>query len=113
MSQAQPTCGVLWLRRNLPLHARAYALGAALLVAANLATSANWWSFWPVLGWAGVVFVHYLVVKSFSIDDAWAARRALDVTEKAYDAGHIETIRDAYEHPTAPGRRTPDAPPDA
>lgn len=83
-------------RRLLHIHLRVYAGVAALFVIGNLALADGVWLLWPVLVWGFFAFLHYLYVKSLTIDGRWAQRRARDVTEHAYDAGHIEDIRKRY-----------------
>ena len=83
--------------RFFRLHARAYALGAAILILVDLAVSGGWWFFWPVLAWGFLVLVHYLYLKSIRVDSHWAEERATRILDKAYDLGHIEDIRQRYE----------------
>lgn len=83
-------------RRSLQIHLRVYAAVAALFVIGNLVMADGAWFLWPVLAWGFFVFLHYMYVKSLTIDNRWAQRRARDVTETAYDAGHIDDIRKRY-----------------
>ncbi len=83
--------------RYLRLHARAYAVAAVIFLLVDLVASDGWWFFWPVLVWGSVVFLHYMYVKSVSIDDDWAARRTREIGDRAYDLGHIEDIRKRYQ----------------
>lgn len=83
-------------RRSLQIHSRVYAAVTALFVIGNLVLANGAWFLWPVLAWGFFVFIHYLYVKSLTIDNRWVQRRARDVTETAYDAGHIEDIRKRY-----------------
>ncbi len=100
-------------------HVMAYATLSGVLFLINLLTLELWWSFWPVLIWGILVFLHYVYVKSLRIDDDWAAQRATEVTHKAYDLGHIEDIRKRYTGAKPPGEgdakpkggRTTGAPP--
>ena len=78
--------------RAFSLHAWAYAVGAAALIAVNWATGGGWWSFWPLAVWGVVLGVHYLVHKSRTIDDGWVEERTADLRSKSYDAGHIDAI---------------------
>jgi hypothetical protein len=90
--------------RFFRLHARAYGLGAAILILVDLAVSGGWWFFWPVLAWGFLVLVHYLYLKSIRVDGDWADERATRVLDKAYDLGHIEDIRQRYEGTDSPAR---------
>lgn len=92
--------------RYLRLHARAYAFGAGVIFLVDLVTPGPWWFFWPVVVWGALVLLHYLYVKTISIDNRWADRRASEVVDKAYDLGHIEDIRKRYDGKPPPG---PDA----
>ncbi len=83
--------------RTLRRHAYAYAVGSVVLIVVDFAASEGWWFFWPVVAWGCAVLLHYIHVKSISIDDGWAADRATEVVGKAYDLGHIESIRDRYK----------------
>lgn len=40
--------------------------------------------------------VHYLVYKSRTVDETWAAERTADLRSKSYDAGHIDAIAREY-----------------
>ncbi len=86
-------------QRALRIHARIFGAAAALFVAGNMALAAETWLIWPVLVWGFVLFLHYLYVKSRTVDNRWASQRARDVAGHAYDAGHIEDIRDRYRDP--------------
>lgn len=83
--------------RVLRLHAGAWAAAAVVAIVAGLALQDGWRFFWLALVWGFAVFLHYLYVKSGRIDERWAARRAAEVTGKAYDAGHIDIIRERYD----------------
>ncbi len=95
--------------RTLRRHAWAYAVCSVVLVVVDFAASEGWWFFWPVLAWGCAVLLHYIHVKSISIDDGWAADRATEVVGKAYDLGHIESIRDRYEGARSSRGGRPDA----
>lgn len=80
-------------RRAIRLHARVFAAGCAILIAANWLSGDWWWSFWPTAAWAIAFMAHYLVYKSRSVDEVWVAERTADVRSKSYDAGHIDAIK--------------------
>lgn len=94
-------------RRLFRLHARCYGFGAAALFLLDLAFSEGWWFHWPVFAWGALLLLHGLYVKTVSGDEKWAARRAASVTEKAYDLGHIEDIRERHGYPKRPGHEQP------
>ena len=91
--------------RALQLHVWAYALGAGVLIATNWATGGGWWSFWPLAVWGVVLGVHYLVYKSRTVDETWAAERTADLRSKSYDAGHIDAITREHGRDDPAGER--------
>ncbi len=94
-------------------HVVAYAALSGVMILINLLTPGPWWSFWPVLIWGILVFLHYIYVKSTRVDDDWAAQRAIEVTHRAYDLGHIQDIRERYPgaRPAANGDAEPEGRP--
>lgn len=74
-------------------HAWIFAVGAAILIAANAFAGEGWWSFWPLAGWGVILGVHYLFYKSRRVNEAWVEERTQDLRSKSYDAGHIDTIK--------------------
>ncbi len=90
----------------LPWHVRAYLVGAAALILVNALTGHGWWSFWPLFVWGAALAVHFLYVKSGSVDDDWADRRARKLKLTSYDHGHMRQIEDTYAKPV---RRKPAA----
>ena len=81
------------LRRHLLV----YAAVNSVLFLINLLTPGPWWFFWPTLGWGVGVAIHYMYVRSVSIDEGWADRRADEVRYKAYDVAHIKDIDERYK----------------
>lgn len=96
------------MQHFLRVHLRVYIGAIVVLFIAQFFLSDGWWLLGLALVWGFVLFLHYMFVKSTNIDDGWANRRADDVTDKAYDAGHIDNIRDRYTR-TGP---SPDTTPD-
>ena len=90
----------------LPWHIRAYLVCAAALILVNALTGHGWWSFWPLFIWGAALAVHFLYVKSRSVDDDWADRRARKLKMMSYDQGHMRQIEDTYAKPV---RRKPAA----
>ena len=88
--------------RYLSQHVSAFAVAAVIFLLVDLVATDGWWFFWPVLVWGFVVLLHYLYVKSISIDDDWAAERSREIRYKAYDLSHIEDIRQRHEGSSAP-----------
>jgi 2TM domain len=77
-----------WLRRHLA----AYLVVNIGLTAANIASGAPWWAFWPFAIWSMVLMVHYLAYKTSTVDDAWVDERIEDLRSKSYDLSHIDDI---------------------
>jgi hypothetical protein len=77
-----------WFRRHLA----AYLIVNIGLTAANVASGAPWWAFWPFAIWSTALLVHYLVYKTSTIDDAWVDERIADLRSKSYDLSHIDDI---------------------
>jgi hypothetical protein len=63
--------------------------------------SGGLWFFWPLMVWTILFLIHLLVVKSASVSDDWVAERAAKTAVKAYDLGHIESIRGNHESDSA------------
>jgi hypothetical protein len=82
-------------------HAWVYGICACALIAANWFTGGVWWSFWPLAVWSVVLAVHYLLHKSGTVDEAWAAERTADLHSKSYDAHHIDRIAQDFGGKTA------------
>jgi hypothetical protein len=78
--------------RAVRLHARAYAAGAGILLAANWLTGGPWWSFWPLAAWGIALAAHAMIHKAGTVDEAWAEERTADLHSKSYDASHIDRI---------------------
>ncbi len=76
----------------------AWVYGIAVLLALMLAlASVELWLFWPMMVWTILFLVHFLVAKSLDVDSDWVAERTEKTAMKAFDIGHIETIRESYE----------------
>jgi hypothetical protein len=87
-------------RRIFRRHFAAFLLVNLALTAANIATGAPWWAFWPLAAWSLPLTVHYLVYKTSTIDDAWVDERIDDLRSKSYDLSHIDDIK---RHPAGAG----------
>lgn len=75
------------------LHLWAFVLGNLGLNATNWFVGDGWWAFWPLVVWALVLGVHYLVYKSKRVDQRWVEERTEDVRSKSYDRAHIDSIQ--------------------
>lgn len=83
-----PASSRRWFQRHLV----AYLVVNIGLTAANIASGAPWWAFWPFAIWSMVLMVHYLVYKTSTVDDAWVDERVEDLRSKSYDLSHIDDI---------------------
>ncbi len=61
---------------------------------------AQWWLFWPLMIWALVFMVHFLVFKSLTVSSDWIAERTTRTADKAYDLAIIEALQGRY-HPAS------------
>ena len=77
---------------------RWHLLGFVLVVITLLAMTAPAWLWWSVCGWSVLLLIHWLYVKSISVDTAWIDRRAREVQYKSYDFSHIQLIKKSYNH---------------
>ena len=48
---------------------------------------------WPMLAWGMLLLLHYLLYKSWTVDERWADARVEELNLKSYDRGHIESIK--------------------
>ncbi len=53
-----------------------------------------------------IAAVHFFIVATLTVDEAWTEERTLDVKVRSYDLGHMEDIRERHEglHPSAVNR---------
>ena len=81
------------LGQSLRLHIIAYCviMGAVLVV--NIVIGGRWWSFWPMIAWGFALAVHFFIVRSLQVDEAWVDARSYDLRDRSYDFGHIEDIK--------------------
>ena len=65
--------------------------GLGILVVSELIVAVP--IFWMLLIWGLVLSVHSMYSLSLGVDDSWAAKRADELVDNAYDVDHIENIR--------------------
>ena len=94
-------------RTSLRWHLSLYLTALILWILATLLVFTDWSAFWPMISWSLVIMVHYLVVRSITIDPEWIEKRTEQVTDDAKDTSHIENIRDHYVHGIRPNTRLP------
>ncbi len=78
-------------------HRNAFVLVNGALHVVNVVTGAPWWAFWPLVAWGVVFLVHFLYVRTISVDEAWVDERAEELRYKSYDLGHIRDIEARVE----------------
>jgi len=114
MTEAAPGGLARWRDpRRWKWHLLVYAAAwVALYVAKSLWLPGDWF-FWLMLVWAAALLVHYLVVKTFSVDESWADARAADLRMRSYDIKHVSQVIDSAvdgdpeTDPAAPRRGRP------
>jgi len=94
------------------VHAFRWHLVASMLVnaalsAANVITGPPWWSFWPLLGTAFLLALHYFAYKAVTADERWANDRAEELNLKSYDRSHIEDLKARYRGDARTVKRNP------
>jgi hypothetical protein len=77
-------------------HAAAFLALNGILTVANIATGAPWWAFWPLSVTSLLFGLHYVLVKSLTADERWAAQRVEELNLKSYDRSHIEDLKSRY-----------------
>ena len=93
----------IYLRRHFVLYFSALVIWALAI----LLSTGNWSAFWPMITWSLVIMVHYLVVRSVSVDAEWIEKRTDQETDDAKDTSHIESIRNHYVRGIRPKTRVP------
>ena len=80
------------LRGWWPHHLAAFAVLGGGATAADVFAGDGWNTFAPILGWAALLGVHFLLSRSLAADEGWAGQRAEHLRLQAYDQGHIDDI---------------------
>ncbi len=75
-----------------PRHRLAFAAIGGCATAADVFLGEGWNTFAPILGWAMLLGLHYVIARSLTMDDDRAERRTEDLRLRAYDQGHIDDI---------------------
>ena len=75
-----------------PRHRLAFAAVVGCATAADVFFGEGWNTFAPVLAWAMLLGLHYLLAQSLDVDDDRVERRTEDLRLRAYDQGHIDDI---------------------
>ena len=75
-----------------PRHRIAFAAAAGGLTVADVFLGDGWNTFAPVLTWAMLFVLHYILVQSLAMDEERVERRTEDLRLRAYDQGHIDDI---------------------
>jgi hypothetical protein len=73
-------------------------LAVVVALAALSVAGIDWhWAAWPMLAWAILLLIHYLLYKSSTVDEHWAEERVEELNLKSYDRSHIESIRERQD----------------
>lgn len=93
-----------WVVRGFRWHAAVFLMLNGVLTVFNVATGSPWWAFWPLAATALLLGLHYIVYKSLTANEAWAAERVEELNLKSYDRSHIEDLKSRYpDRPDSPG----------
>ena len=79
--------------RTFRWHVRAFVVSNAVLGLVNAVTGGPWWAFWPLIATGFLLGLHYLLYKTVSVDEQWAAERVEELNLKSYDRSHIEGLK--------------------
>ncbi|MBT5666526.1 MAG: 2TM domain-containing protein, partial [Rhodospirillaceae bacterium] len=71
------------------VHGAAYLGVNAALFILDWAIGGAWWFHFTALIWGFVLVIHFLVMKTFSVDENWADERSAKLRHGSYDVGHI------------------------
>lgn len=80
------------LRAWWPRHLAVFAALGGAATAADVFAGDGWNTFAPVLAWAVLLGVHFILARSLAADEGWAGGRAEQLRLRAYDQGHIDDI---------------------
>ncbi|MBT5110240.1 MAG: 2TM domain-containing protein [Rhodospirillaceae bacterium] len=78
------------------VHGAVYLGVNAALFILDWAIGGAWWFHFTALIWGFVLVIHFLVMKTFSVDENWADERSAKLRHGSYDVGHIIQISDDY-----------------
>jgi len=94
------------LKKWLSLHLVAFAIFVILLFVFRPFEGDTQIYFWLPFAWGLIAAVHFFVVATLTVDEAWTEERTLEVKVRSYDLGHMEDIRERHEdfHPSAVNR---------
>lgn len=66
----------------------------SLTVISQFIWPTEWWFFWPLLIWTVIFVLHLIVIRTINVDEEWVDERTEQLTDNAFDFGHIATIRE-------------------
>ena len=83
-------------------HFLTFAAASVAIIA--LAAATDWrWLYRVLAGWGVLLLVHYLVHKTFKVDQRWVDNRTEELRLTSYDRSHIESIRSEPIEADTPG----------
>ncbi|MBL4719622.1 MAG: 2TM domain-containing protein [Alphaproteobacteria bacterium] len=77
-------------------HRLAYLCVNVALFAIDALLGGAWWFHFIAFIWGLALMIHFMVVKSLNVDDAWVEDRVIKLRISSYDLGHIIQISDNY-----------------
>lgn len=78
---------------------------AAAVAILAVAAATGWrWLYWIVMGWGGLLLIHYLIYKARTVDERWVEDRTEELHLKSYDRDHIQSIRTRQDQDDIPDR---------
>lgn len=92
-----------WFRGHIVIY-------MASAVSILMASYGSYRTSWFLIAWTVLIGVHFLVIKTLTVNDDWGENRAYDLRQKTYDHKHIAQIVDSAvdgdpdEDPAAPKR---------
>jgi hypothetical protein len=107
---AQNSISYLKTKDAFRTHGWAFLCATIALFVINMVSGGGWWFHFVPLIWGVVLMVHFMVVKTLSVDDGWADERANKLRSSSYDLGHILQIADTYneeEENSSPEKKKP------
>lgn len=94
----RPAATVAMMERRLVWHRRLVWAAAVVAIAINVLLGPPWWSGWVVVVLALTGFVHFMVVKTVTADEAWADGRSAFVHGRSYERAHIDSMLKRWNH---------------
>lgn len=82
--------------RAFRAHGLFYISVNALIFILDWVVGGAWWFHFVTLAWGFLLVIHFLVMKTFTVDESWAETRSAKLRYDSYDVGHIMQISNDY-----------------